>query len=90
MGVHRHKPSEAEGWSPAAGSTLRTKSWQHGCTTHLLPFVDTEDPVGVVPILPNPMQLDGVLPPLVQVLICNVQSQTSLPAGRQVAENNSG
>lgn len=39
-------------------------------TTHLLPFVHTEDSVGVVAVLADAVQLDRVAPRLAQVLTC--------------------
>lgn len=47
-------------------------------STHLLPLVDAEDAVGVVAVLADAVQLDGVAPALAQVLVCNT-AHTSLP-----------
>lgn len=41
----------------------------HIVDRHLSPLVNTEDPVGVVAIFANPVQLDGVTPRFVQILI---------------------
>lgn len=46
-------------------------------TTHLLPLVHTEDPVGVVAVLANAVQLDGVTPGLAQVLTCGASTALS-------------
>lgn len=37
---------------------------------HLSPFVHAEDPVRVVSVLADAVQLDGVAPPFGQVLLC--------------------
>lgn len=48
--------------------------------THLLPFIDTEDSVGVIPVLADAVQLDRVPPRLAQVLTCRTGHNTQHPA----------
>lgn len=46
-----------------------------GPPTHLSPLPHTEDPVGVVPVLPNTMQLHRVAPLFGEIFICTEEEE---------------